>query len=139
MGRQLINQVLLRTANFLVTRANKSWAWGEWDCNLFITEYLDHLDGGNRSSNIRNKYHDVRSAIRFQKTIPSAPDWIAQQGHRIITTSELQNYDIVLEPELGYWHAGLVFNKQIWSVEIDRGTVVRPIKAQEYMIGRQHG
>lgn len=131
--------MVLRTANFLVTRAARPWAWGEWDCNLFITEYLDHLDGGNRSDDIRHKYKDLRSAIRFQKTIPSAPEWIALQGYEIITTSELQDYDIVLEPASGYWHAGLVFNEQIWSVEIDRGTVIRPREAREYMIGRQHG
>jgi hypothetical protein len=135
----LINQRVLRTANFLVTRSATPWAWGEWDCNLFITDYLDHLDSGTRSEYIRHKYTDLRSAIRFQKTIPSAPEWIALQGYGIITSSELQDYDIVLEPESGYWHAGLVFGGSIWSVEIDRGTVIRPIEATEYTLGRQHG
>lgn len=135
----MINQRVLRTANFLVTRSATPWAWGEWDCNLFITDYLDHLDSGTRSEYIRHKYTDLRSAIRFQKTIPSAPEWIALQGYGIITSSELQDYDIVLEPESGYWHAGLVFGGSIWSVEIDRGTVIRPIEATEYTLGRQHG
>jgi len=139
VGRQLINQVLLKTANFLVTRAARPWAWGEWDCNLFITEYLDHLDGGRRSEYIRGKYSTLKEAIRFQKTIPSAPEWVSLQGYGIITTSALEDYDIVLEQESGYWHAGLVFNGHIWSVEIDRGTVMKPIEAQEYTLGRQHG
>ena len=139
MGRQLINQLLLKTANFLVTRAERPWAWGEWDCNLFITEYLDHLDGGNRSDFIRHKYKDLRSAIRFQQSIPSAPEWVSLQGREIITSSELRDYDIVLEPDSGFWQAGLVFTGHIWSVEIDRGTVMRPREAREYTLGRQHG
>jgi len=139
VGRCLINQHVLRTANFLVTRSDRSWAWGEWDCNLFITDYLDHLDSGNRSEYIRGKYSTLKEAIRFQKTIPTAPEWVALQGYEIITTSALEDYDIVLEPESGYWHAGLVFGGSIWSVEIDRGTVIRPIEAREYTLGRQHG
>ena len=131
--------MVLRTANFLVTRAATPWAWGNWDCNLFITDYLDHLDGGNRSSEIRGKYSTAKEAVRFQRSISSAPDWVASQGYEIITTSELKDYDIVLEPERGYWHAGLVFGGRIWSVEIDRGTVIRPIEAKEYTLGRQHG
>lgn len=135
----MINTAVVRTANFLITRAHKPWAWGEWDCNLFVTEYLDHLDGGCRSDSIRGQYKDLRSAIRFQKTIPTAPEWVALQGYEIITTSELRDRDIVLEPAAGYWHAGLVFGGDIWSVEIDRGTVLKPIEAREYMLGRRHG
>lgn len=139
MGRQLINQQAIRTVNFLITHAGKPWTWGTWDCNLFITKYLDHMDGQNRTEYILHKYKDLRSAVRFQKSIPSAPEWVSLQGYEIITTSAVQDYDIVLEPEAGYWQAGLVFDKNIWSVEIDRGTVIRPIEAQTYMVGRRHG
>lgn len=139
MGRQLINQRAIKTVNFLITHAGLPWTWGTWDCNLFITQYLDHMDGQNRTEYILNKYKDLRSAVRFQKTIPTAPEWIALQGCEIITTSAVIDYDIVLEPESGYWQAGLVFDKNIWSVEIDRGTVIRPIEVKKYMVGRQNG
>jgi len=135
----LINQKAIRTANFLIKSAGKKWAWGNWDCNLFIADYLDHMDGGTRSEYIRGKYKNLRTAVKFQKSIPSAPEWVALQGYQIITSSKLEDYDIVLEPSKGYWHAGLVFGGDIWSVEIDRETVIKPIEAREYMLGRRHG
>lgn len=104
-----------------------------------IAQYLDHLDGGRRSEAICGKYTDLRGALRFQQTIEPAPEWIRLQGYEIITSSEPQDFDIVLEPCKGYWHAGLVFGGDIWSVEIDRGTVLRPIEARDYMLGRRHG
>jgi len=97
------------------------------------------MDGGSRSELIQHKYKNLRTAVRFQKSIPTAPEWVALQGYEIITTSAVKDYDIVLEPAAGYWSAGLAFDKNIWSVEIDRGTVIQPIEAQTYMVGRQNG
>lgn len=104
-----------------------------------IAQYLDHLDGGRRSQAICGKYKDLRGAIRFQRLFEPAPEWIRLQGYEIITSNKPQDYDIVLEPAKGYWHAGLVFGGDIWSVEIDRGTVLKPIEARDYMLGRRHG
>jgi hypothetical protein len=135
----LINTQILRTANFLITHASLPWSWGKWDCNTFIALYLDHLDGGCRSLAICDQYKDLKTALRFQREFTPAPDWLVLQGMKIINTKDVCDLDIILEPHQGYWHAGLVFGGDIWSVEQDRGTVIRPIEAQEYMLGRRHG
>lgn len=135
MGRNL------RTANFIVTNAHRPFVRGQWDCNLFITDLLDHLDGGNRSEDIRGKYHDKRTAIKFQSKYTPAPDFIAANGFTLVEkdSTEFKDHDIILAPCGKYWTASLYFGGATWSVIEDQGMMMNTVEPGTYLVGEYNG
>jgi len=133
--------IYLRTANFLVTRGSKPFKWGEWDCNLFITDWLDHIDGGNRSSEIRGKYADRKNALRFQNKYISAPEFLKNNGFSVREkpSSEFKEFDVVLVPWNSYWSARLFFQGKCWSVIEDQSMMVFDMEPGVYLVGEYNG
>ena len=129
---------LLRAGNFLVTRARKEWAWGEWDCNIFVAEFLDHVYGGNRTQDIKSKYNSQRSAIRFQQSYTPAPKWIEEQGFTLMVARPM-DMDIILEERGKYWTASIAYGGELWSVTESVGMTLQPIGDSAYYLGRRYG
>lgn len=128
----------LRTANFLQLNAARPFAWGDWDCNLFIVDLLDHIDAGMpwRSQAIRGKYDSGFGAARFQYFFTPAPKWLEQQGYEIVRTEQFQEHDIILEARKRYWSANLFFAGHTWAVIENRGLMRDVIEPGTYTIAR---
>ena len=131
----------LRTLNFLVTRGDRPFAWGQWDCNLFITDLLDHLDGGHRSEAIKGKYDSLRSALRFQNKYTPAPEFLKINGFVVKqkSTDLLQDHDIVLVETQGYWSTRLVFNGRLWTVVEDAAMMIFEQEPGTVLVGEYNG
>lgn len=133
----------LMTANFLVLNRDRKFEWGDWDCNLFIVDLIDHLDAGMpwRSLSIRGKYDTRLGACRFQHYYTPAPEWLEQNGYEIVsrTVDEFQEQDIVLEPKKRFWTASLVFSKKYWSVVEGQGLMMTTIEPGTYQVGVYRG
>lgn len=128
----------LRVANFLQLNAHRPFCWGEWDCNLFIVDLLDHVDGDlpRRSRAIRGKYHNRLGAARFQYNYTPAPEWLEQQGYNIITSAEFREHDIILEPKRRFWSANYYFAGRTWAVIEDRALMINVVEPGQHMIAR---
>lgn len=131
----------LKTANFLVTRGSKPFKWGEWDCNLFVTEWLDHCDGGNRSAEIKGQYDNRKNALRFQNKYTSAPDFLKQNGFNLVekTTEEFKDFDVILVQWNSYWSARIYFAGKCWSVIEDASMMVFDMEPGTYLVGEYNG
>lgn len=128
----------LKTANFLQLNAARPFAWGDWDCNLFIVDLLDHIDAGMpwRSQAIRGKYDSGFGAARFQYFFTPAPKWLEQQGYEIISSDQFQQHDIILETKKRYWSANLFFAGHTWAVIENQGLMRDVIEPGTYTIAR---
>ena len=133
----------LLTANFLVLSRSREFKWGEWDCNLFIVDLLDHLDAGMpwRSQSIRGKYDTGFAAAKFQHHYTPAPDWLEQNEYKIVikTDQEFADQDIILEKKKRYWTASLFFGGHLWSVVEDKGLMMTTIEPGAYQVGVYRG
>lgn len=133
----------LRIANFLTTNSQRPFVWGDWDCNLFIVDLLDHLDAGMpwRSQSIRGKYDTHFTAAKFQHRFTPAPVWLEQQGYEIVERSsdDFQEQDIILEPKKRFWSASLFFAGKTWAVIEDKGLMMNVIEPGTYRVGVYRG
>lgn len=134
----------LLTANFLVLNRSREFKWGDWDCNLFIVDLLDHLDASGmpwRSQAIRGKYDTGFGAAKFQHYYTPAPDWLEQNEYkiRIKTDQEFEDQDIILEKKKRYWTASLFFGGHLWSVVEDKGLMMTTIEPGAYQVGVYRG
>lgn len=116
----------------------RPFEWGDWDCNLFVVDLLDHIDADLpwRSQAIRGKYDSRLGACRFQYHYTPAPRWLEQQGYELIKTHRVIEHDIVLEPKRRFWTASLFFGQQLWSVVEDQKLNAVQLEPGEHMIAR---
>jgi hypothetical protein len=133
----------VQTANFLTVNQHRAFAWGKWDCNIFIAELVDRLlpTCGSRVTDIQGKYSTRREAIRFQRGYVPAPEWLAAQGFVITNKNlcDISDYDIVLESNPGYWTASLAFAGHTWSVIEHQGMARDVLVPGTYMVGELNG
>ena len=129
----------VKTANFLQLNRDRPFVWGDWDCNLFIVDLLDHIDAQGmpwRSQAIRGKYDTRLGACRFQYHYTPAPQWLEQQGYALIKSDRLVEHDIVLEPKKRFWTASVFFGQRLWSVVEDQRLNCVEIEPGEHTIAR---
>lgn len=132
----------LRTAHFLHVNTGRKFAWGDWDCNLFIVDLLDYIDSDMpwRSQSIRGKYDTGLGAARFQYHYTPAPKWLQQQGYNLLTTEEYREHDIILEPQRRYWAASLYFAEKTWAVIEEQGLTMNVVDQGPKLVARlPHG
>lgn len=128
----------VRTANFLQLNAARPFSWGDWDCNLFVADLLDHIDAGMpwRSQAIRGKYSSRLGAARFQYHYTPAPEWLERQGFKIMKTSRFEPHDIILEPKKRFWSASLFFAGTTWAVIEDSALMTNVVEPGEHWVAR---
>ena len=133
----------IKTANFINLNAQRPFAWGDWDCNLFVADLLDHIDADMpwRSQAIRGKYSSRLGAARFQYNYTPAPTWLEQQGFVLTTkhSRDFREHDIILEPKKRYWTASLYFAGRTWSVVEEQGLAMNTVESGTYMVGEFNG
>jgi len=133
----------LLTANFLVNNERRPFSWGDWDCNLFVADLLDHLDGGLpwRSLAIRGKYQTGFGAARFAYHFTPAPQWLERQGYRVEAAAGgvIPDHAIILEPRPRFYVASLYFAGRFWAVVEDLGLCAVDRPESGYLIGVERG
>ena len=133
----------VRTANFLMINSRREFAWGDWDCNLFVTDLLDHIDvaGPSRSSAIRGKYHTRLGAGRFQLNYTPAPEFLTSNGFSMVQKDSTQfcENDIILETKKRYWAASLFFAGRTWTVIEQKALMMNVIEPGSYRVAEYHG
>lgn len=121
----------------------RPFAWGEWDCNLFLIELLDVLwpTEEPRVNQIRGKYNSRLGAAKFQRTFTPAPKFFQEQGLELLScdSSDFRELDIIFKPEQAYWSMSLYFAGQTWAVIEDRTMMVNVVEPGEYLIARSNG
>ena len=133
----------LQTANFINLNVSRKFAWGDWDCNLFLVDLLDVLMPGEqpRSGLIRGKYSSQLGAARFQKGFTPAPEFIRQQGLELmqVKSQDFRELDIIFRPESKFWHMSLYFSRRTWAVIENQGLMINVVEPGEYLIARNNG
>lgn len=132
----------LRTANFITCNAGRPFAWGDWDCNLFLIDLLDALYplAEPRAQQVRGKYNTRLGAARFQRGFTPAPEFFRQQGLELlqVDSDQFQEHDIIFENERRFWHMSLFFAQQTWAVTENHTLLTNVIEPGRYLIARNN-
>lgn len=133
----------IKTANFLMLNRSREFAWGDWDCNLFVVDLLDHIDADMpwRSQAIRGKYHTRLGACRFQHAYTPAPEFLQRNGFVIVQKDSTQfcENDIILETKKRFWAASLFFAGRTWTVIEEKALMMNVIEPGSYQVAEYHG
>ena len=93
----IIAEEKLLLAQYLSEIRFKKWDQGQFDCCLFIFDWINKLTGVDWSKDIRGNYNNIRSALRFAKNVnlplmmtgKYRPDKWDNPGYKEISRDEL--------------------------------------------------
>jgi hypothetical protein len=112
---------MLRMTGFILGSAGKPFSWGGLDCNTFVAVINDMLTGKKTLGKIQFQYHDLKSAIRFQKNFMTARQYLWNNGWREVNDGQYQDGDVLIVDDKNFSRAHVAFNKQAWSVHEQYG------------------
>lgn len=119
-----------RLASYIAGHRHKSYQWGQLDCNLFISRWMDQEYGLNTTSEIQGKYSDKISAIRFARKM-DAQVYMVDCGF-MPDLKKPRTGDVILQKEQGFFCAWLVLNHLAYSVHKDHNLVAVPVDTLDW-------
>ena len=120
---------LLKLGLYLSRLRHAEYVWGETDCNLFVADWVDSVYNTSTALEIRHKYTDAVSAVRFARKYTPAPVWLTAQGytqHHTTTQTQFCSGDILLQHQNKYYAAWLVLMGLAYSMTPEAGLVAVP-------------
>ena len=120
---------LLKLGLYLSKLRHAEYVWGQTDCNLFVADWVDTIYNTNTAGEIRGKYSDAVSAVRFARHYTQAPDWLADQGYTQCDCTDAHQYesgDILLQHPGAYYVAWIVLMGMAYSMTAESGLVAVP-------------
>lgn len=100
---------------YLFEAEQKKFAWGQWDCNLFLSNWIDRLMGVNSTGEIASKYSTALGAARFYKNYLTVPEYLSAWQHKP-AQGPAQTGDILLEHDRLWIVPYIVFNNQAYTI-----------------------
>lgn len=122
----MITEKMLRMSGYIIGQQGKAFEWGVRDCNTFVAGINDILTGNKTLMNIMNKYHDLKSAIRFQKDYLTANQYLYRNGWREVEDL-IRDGDVLTVEDRHFTRAHVVFGGMVWSVHEQAGVVNAPL------------
>ena len=100
------------------------WDQGQFDCCLFIADWIDRLTGVGWAKDIRGHYHDEKTAFRFARTLNPQKMMVGEDadkwkvpGFKEISADELPLAgDIWWYDERTHYSGVIIFEGLAWGV-----------------------
>lgn len=117
----MLRQSLL-LMSYLVEASTKQFQWGQWDCNLFMTKWVDRLLEVNSSDEIQSKYTTALGAARFYKNYMTVPQYLAKWQHKP-ATGPARTGDFILEHDRLWVVPYIVLNNYAYTIHHDHNLI----------------
>jgi hypothetical protein len=85
----IIENDKLLLAQYLSEIRFKKYSLGEFDCVLFVADWIDRLTGGNWTKDIKGKYASKRDMLRFAKKYSLEEFEVNNPEYKEISRNEL--------------------------------------------------
>jgi hypothetical protein len=106
-----------KLGNYISSKTDEPFIWSHNDCNTFFIEFHDMMYGTDDLKRIKDKYHDRRAAIKFQKTMVSPAQWLHLKGYEKISAPyNWQDGDVAVNQHKYYASGFIYFDGAFWTV-----------------------
>lgn len=120
----MLRQMLI-LPSYLMQAARAQFAWGQWDCNTFVSRWIDYSQGVNSSQDIVGKYSTALSAARFYRRYITYDQYLSRWGYS--QASGYQTGDIVIDPTTLWAAAHIVCGDSLYSMDPKQNLIKVPL------------
>jgi hypothetical protein len=124
----IIRQSFLLPA-YLIEVSQQKFAWGQWDCNTFISRWIDRLNNENSSAELVGKYSTALSAARYFKNGKPNSNYLNRLDRWCYRRVEgpLRTGDIVIKQTKMFPTGYIVLGNDIYSMDQKMNLIKTPI------------
>jgi len=123
----MIAKEQLLLAQYLSEIKFTKWGRGQFDCCLFVADWIDRLTGTNWAQGIRGHYYDEKTAFKFARTLNPQKMMVGEDadkwkvpGFKEISADELPlTGDIWWYDERTHYTGIIIFEGLAWTVTKD--------------------
>lgn len=112
--------------SYLMQAARAEFAWGQWDCNTFISRWIDYSQGENSSDEIVGKYSTALQAARFYKRYITYDTYLKRWGYHL-ANGDYQTGDVVIDPTNLWAAAHIVYGDSLYSMDPKKNLIKVPL------------
>jgi hypothetical protein len=118
--------------SYLVQADTQKFDWGTWDCNLFLSRWIDQVYSVNSSDEIQGKYRTARGAAKFYKNYMTVPEYLKSWQYRPVS-GEMMTGDILLEHDRLWVVPYIVCKDHAFTMHHDNNLVKAHISDLEHL------
>ena len=111
---------------YMLQAEQATFAWGVWDCNTFVTRWIDTLHGAKSSNEVVGKYSTALSAARFYKRYITYNEYLGRWGYGV-TNQPWQSGDIVIQPNKTWASAHIICGDHLYSMHPEQNLIKVPL------------
>ena len=110
-------------ALFLASLMHKKHKGGEFDCSLWIADWVDRVTGTSWAEDIRGCYNDERGAFKFARTLKPL-EMMVESGYTEIDKDEMPlTGDVWFQDDRTHYGGIIIFHGLAWSVTVENGLI----------------
>ena len=102
----MIQNDLDKLGQFLAIKRHTPFKLSVNDCNTLAVEWHDVRYGTNKMDNIKDKYYDNRTRIKFAKEYISAETWLKTNGYKQVKTKKEGDFILMKHK---YWSVVYIY------------------------------
>lgn len=126
-----------RFAELIESARDREWAWGTWDCCMFVCAAIQALTGKSCADAFAGRYRDRdgAEAILAERggLLALAEEVAAKEGFAGISVTMARRGDVVLSSLLGRHTFGVCVGDSVAYVEAAKGLLLVPITSHVHV------
>jgi hypothetical protein len=119
--------------SYLVESDTRKFAWGQWDCNLFLSNWVDRIQGVNSTDEIVGKYSTALGAAKFYKNYMTVPEYLKSWQYKPVDDDQVRTGDILLEHDKLWVVPYIVCNDHAYTIHHNANLVKAHIDHLEHL------
>lgn len=110
----------LDLAKFISEYRHKPFVYGDYDCNIFTSEWVDRVKDTDITSGIRGQYSSVKEMLRFAK-VKKIKKELEKAGYNPVEDEPTTGDILIRKDKSGFYHSAIVMYGFAYTMDKDQG------------------
>ena len=110
----------LKLAKYLAEYRHKPFVYGDYDCNIFASEWVDQVKNTQITAGIRGQYSTVREMLRFAK-VKKIKKELEKAGYNPVNDNPTTGDILIRKDRSGFYHSAIVMHGFAYTMDKDQG------------------
>ncbi len=110
----------LKLAHFISEYRHKPFVYGDYDCNIFTSEWVDRVKDTDITSGIRGQYSSVREMLRFAK-VKKIKKELEKAGYNPVDDTPTTGDILIRKDRSGFYHSAIVMHGFAYTMDQECG------------------
>ena len=112
---------------FISEYRHKKFAYGQTDCNIFASEWVDRVKNTDITSSIVGNYDSVRGMLRFSK-VKKIKKELEKAGYSQVKDTPVTGDILIRKDPAGFYHSAIVMHGCAYTMDKDKDLVKAQIQ-----------